>query len=249
MNETAVQPPENQPPVVISRRKQIMQKVMTIVLTIVLLFALAVASVYLFINSYYTPVWVDGVSMQPTLINKEFGLMNGHKNRINSIKRSEIIIAYVDLNGDNQIESDPVIKRVIGLPGETIRITDGGVDTDGFSLPDKVTITRNGVAFVYEEKIGTKYQASTYYSHANYATHSDFVLDFDQYFVMGDNRSNSTDSRIFGAVRKANIAGVLYCINGRADDVQVSIDGNGIRTTEFINRRYYALNKIRYFYV
>ena len=94
------------------------------------------------------------------------------------------------------------IKRVIGLPGETVQI-------DG----DKVTIynSENPDGFVLKEPYAhfdAMVASSTSAAFEN--IHEKVTLGPDQYFVMGDNRHNSSDSRLWGILPKANIKGRVF---------------------------------------
>jgi len=120
-----------------------------------------------------TPIRVNGTSMMTTLHDGDIMLMNIINYKFNDIKRYDIVI--ID-EGDELI-----IKRVIGLPGDTVVCSDNKIYVNG-------------------KKINDKY-AST--------TTSDFEVKVPkgEYFVLGDNRNNSMDSRVFGTFKKSKILG------------------------------------------
>lgn len=97
------------------------------------------------------------------------------------------------------------IKRIIGLPGETVRISEGKI----------YIIDKNGVqssAPLDEDYLKTGSLENPIYSSATY-NNKDYVLGDDEYFFMGDNRDHSHDSRFFGPVSKSKIvakAGFRY---------------------------------------
>lgn len=126
-----------------------------------------------------TPAIVDGKSMYPTLNDNNIVILNKLDYKINGLKRFDIIV--VDYNGEK------LIKRVIGLPGEHIEY-------------------KNNMLFI------NGYLTNENFNHDNT---SDFKLEMigylkipgDKYFVVGDNRNHSTDSRMIGLIDKKNIKG------------------------------------------
>lgn len=121
-------------------------------------------------------VTVVGDSMSSTLT--EGDLLVIQKFGTSDIERFDVVIA--------EIPGQTIIKRVIGLPGETIRIMDGKVFVDGEEL--------RGEFEIYTEDAGIANEL--------------FTLGADEYFLMGDNRSGSYDSRSFGAVKLEQITGI-----------------------------------------
>lgn len=126
---------------------------------------------------------VSGSSMLNTLHNDESILVEKVSYRFTDPDRFDIIVFYPYGREDPE---DYYVKRVIGLPGETIQIMGDKIYIDGEVLEEnygKDPITDEGIA-------------------AEAITLSD-----DEFFVLGDNREISEDSRIFGPVKKNNIAG------------------------------------------
>ena len=118
-----------------------------------------------------TPVMVSGTSMSPTLKGREIMILNKLDKKIT---RYEIVV--LDTNHED------IIKRVIGLPGETISC-------------------ENNTIYVNSRKIDDKFGSGVT---------SDFkkiTLGKDEYFVLGDNRENSLDSRYYGPFKKKEIKG------------------------------------------
>ena len=126
-----------------------------------------------------TPVMVSGDSMVPTLKNKEILLLNKINYVFNDIKRFDIVV--IDLN------KKEIIKRVIGLPGETLEYRDNMLYIDGHELDNK-------------------YNFDTEDFDLKSICNCDKIPE-DKYLVLGDNRSVSADSRIIGLIDKKDIKG------------------------------------------
>ncbi|SEF39347.1 MULTISPECIES: signal peptidase I [Lachnospira] len=130
-----------------------------------------------------------GNSMNSILKDGDTVLVNRYAYSLASPKRYDVIAFSVDGVNSSKI----YIKRVIGLPGETVLIKDGKVFINGEELEDDVVDT----------EILTAGLAST-----------SITLDKDEYFVLGDNRNNSEDSRFssIGTVKEDNIVGKVWFI-------------------------------------
>jgi signal peptidase I len=121
----------------------------------------------------YQPVKVEGTSMAPLLSDQERIFINKFVYRFEPIQRGDVVVFWYPLD-----HSKSFIKRVIGLPGETVEIRQGTVYVDGKVVPEPYVPTQ------YEDL-------------------SDFApktVPADNYFVMGDHRISSNDSRVFGPV-------------------------------------------------
>ena len=128
--------------------------------------------VVILIRSYVvTPVMVSGTSMSPTLKGKEIMILNKLDKKYT---RFEIVVLKTD--------HDDLIKRVIGLPGETISCENNNIYINSRKITDKFG---KGVT----------------------ADFSKITLGKNEYFVMGDNRENSLDSRYYGPFNKKDIKG------------------------------------------
>ncbi len=131
------------------------------------------------------PFYVKGASMQPNFYEHEYLIINEITYRLNEPQRGEVIVFKYPKD-----PSQYFIKRIIGLPGETIKISQG-----------KITIInkKNPQGFLLNED---DYLPNVF-------TQGDLNIDLgkDEYFVMGDNRSSSLDSRIFGPINRSAIVG------------------------------------------
>lgn len=127
------------------------------------------------------PFYVEGASMEPNFYQNEYLIIDEISYRFNDKQRGEVIIFK-----NPQNTSAYFIKRIIGLPGETVKIEDGHV-------------------FVDDELLEESY-IETFSSD----THEPVTLGPDEYFVMGDNRNNSLDSRQLGPIYKDYIIGRVW---------------------------------------
>ena len=148
--------------------------------------------VYVFLSLFlrifvYDMNTVSGSSMSPTLTDKDVLLTETAV--LNDLQRYDIVT--IDVNDDIKGKIR-IIKRVIGLPGEHITIyTNGMVAIDGEFLPDE-------------------YQIDCYES-SDMTISTDITLSDDGYYVLGDNRYNSADSRVYGPFSLDKIKGkVVY---------------------------------------
>ena len=143
-----------------------------------ILISLAVSA--FFIIFLYQPVRVDGTSMLPTLEDQERVFVNKFVYRFERIERGDVIVFRYPLE-----PSKSYIKRVIAGPGDRIRI-------------------ENGLVYVNGREIDEPYVPAMYEDVRSYA---ETVVGPHGYFVMGDHRNLSRDSRDFGPVDESYIYG------------------------------------------
>ena len=163
---------------------------------------------------------VDGSSMDPTLEDGQYLLVNrlvylrveldrlakivpfwtadegSSRHAIHAPKRGEVIVFEFPDSNPNNPRKD-FVKRVVGLPGETMRMFDGKV-------------------FVNEEVLN-----EPYLSHKDHSNASKVTLGEGEYYVLGDNRTHSNDSRSWGAVPEANIRGKVWMVYWPAPGIQI----------------------------
>lgn len=138
--------------------------------------------VYLFL---FFPSAVQGASMEPTLHTGDRIIVNRIAYKITNIERGDVVVVASPKNPDIDY-----VKRVIGLPGETILFSEGEVYINGQKLDEpyvnsKTNLWENGYA---KEDIA-------------------ITIPLNYIFVMGDNRARSSDSREFGPVPVSSIVG------------------------------------------
>ena len=146
----------------------------------------AVFLAFVLVFSVGMKISMVGVSMEPALYNGQEVLINRFIYKITSPKRGDVI-AFLPNGNQN---SHYYLKRIVGLPGESIQIIDGYVYINGERVPEDEydKMADHGIA-------GNEIQ-----------------LGSDEYFVLGDNRNMSEDSRSgnIGAVKKDTIAGKVW---------------------------------------
>jgi signal peptidase I len=128
----------------------------------------------------YQPVKVEGTSMAPLLSDQERIFINKFVYRFESIHRGDVVVFWYPLD-----RSKSFIKRVIALPGETVTIRQGVVTVNGAVVP--------------EPYVPPQYEDVSDYGPTR--------VPADSYFVMGDHRISSNDSRVFGPVPSQFIYG------------------------------------------
>ncbi len=156
-----------------SRYRLIREIIETITLTILM---------FLIIRFAVQNFRVDGMSMEPTLHNGEYILVNKAAYIFHAPQRGDVIV--FEYPGDLQVD---YIKRIISIPGDTISVVGTKVTVDGVTLNEP---------YINPNDISNPFPPIT-----------NRVVGANEYFVMGDNRGNSSDSRQWGFVPQQNIIG------------------------------------------
>ncbi len=141
---------------------------------------LAIGLAMVIIIFLYQPVKVEGTSMAPLLTDQERIFINKFVYRFEPIERGDVVVFWYPLD-----RSKSFIKRVVGLPGEMVEIRQGRVYVNGKRLQEP-------------------------YVPAHFtdgSTYGPVRVPPDEYFVMGDHRASSNDSRVFGPVPNRYIYG------------------------------------------
>jgi signal peptidase I len=143
-----------------------------------LIIALSLAIVIIIF--FYQPVKVEGTSMTPLISDQERIFINKFVYRFEPIERGDVVVFWYPLD-----RSKSFIKRVVGLPEDIVEIREGQVYLNGKLLPEP---------YIPPES-------------ADFGTLSPTRIPAGEYFVMGDHRTSSNDSRIFGPVPRNFIYG------------------------------------------
>ena len=170
---------ENTPPEMTSvatppRRSHLLREIVeTVLLT---------AAIFLIVNAATGRFRIEGQSMEPNLHDGEYVLIDKISYHLHSPERGDVVV-FVPPNNERDF-----IKRVIGIPGDTVEVRDGRVWVNGKALDEPyLNQPIRGGPQVYPVGPG-------------------------QYFVMGDNRNNSSDSRSFGAIAESAIVGRAWLV-------------------------------------
>lgn len=169
------------------------------ILGFIKVFVVSAIVILLFVNFVAHPVRVDGKSMYPTLKDGEFGFTNVGGVLLNGVKRGDIVVVTMEEKG----QKTHWVKRVIGMPGDTISCVNDIVFINGKVLDETQYIDPD-----YRQSCVDQFG---YFNKVPNADNSD-VQDFeevklgdDEYYVMGDNRPYSKDSRYVGPVKKSQL--------------------------------------------
>ena len=139
--------------------------------------------------------YIAGPSMETTLFGDDRVLVNKLSYRFGTPSRGDVIVFdRITGNGDS-VQHDDLIKRVIGLPGETLEIVECAVLIDGAKI-DEPWLTDD----LRDESVDSDVRCGTSNVEAT-------VLSDNEVFLIGDNRTMSFDSRMFGAVNIDQIVG------------------------------------------
>jgi signal peptidase I len=194
-----------------------------------LLFLLAIA---LFILTFVVqPFLIPSASMEPTLLVGDFLLVDKQisPSRLpalapaNLVRRGDLIVFHYPVN-----PSKFLVKRVVGLPGERLQLRDGHVFLNGRALAEPYAVFHPAAPDSYRDDFPQVDRADPAVdSHWWIQMHSlvgngELTIPPDSYFVLGDNRNNSEDSRYWGLVPRAAIVGkpflIYFSLNGPDPD-------------------------------
>jgi len=169
------------------------------ILGFIKVFVVSAIVILLFVNFVAHPVRVDGRSMYPTLKDGEFGFTNVGGVLLNGVERGNIVVVTMEEEG----QKTHWVKRVIGLPGDTVSCVNDVVYING-----KVLDETKYIAPDYRQSLVDKFGYFNKVPNADNTNVEDFEevkLGDDEYYVMGDNRPYSKDSRYVGPVKKSQI--------------------------------------------
>ncbi len=176
------QPPADNAPVVTTlmgeavapRRSHLLREIVeTVLLTV---------AIFLLVNAATGRFRIEGASMEPNLHDNEYVLIDKISYRLHTPERGDVIVF------ERQGNERDYIKRIIGLPGDTVQVAGGQVLVNGVALDEP---------------------------YLNQTIHTDMParqVEDGRYFVMGDNRNNSSDSRAFGSIPLNDIVGRAWLV-------------------------------------
>ena len=170
---TLNQPKSSEPeaksqPKPLSQKQLVIEFVQTVLLAVIL---------YVLIDAVVARVRVENISMEPTLMPGEFLLVNKLAYHLGSLQRGDIIVFHYP--GD---PSQDYIKRIIGLPGDDVKVQGGEVMVNGHALTES-------------------------YISAPPEYQGEWVVPTNSLFVLGDNRNSSSDSHSWGYVPESYVVG------------------------------------------
>jgi len=146
--------------------------------------------VYLFLMQ---PHQINGQSMEPNFSNKEYLLTDKISYKRRDPQRGEVVVFHAPARaGCQQGAGCDFVKRIIGLPGETVEI-------------------REGKIFINGQELKEDYLPLGFITHSGaYTSRGPISLGPNEYFVMGDNRDHSSDSRYWGPIDENDIVGRVF---------------------------------------
>lgn len=188
MSDIELDPPTKKPSLFL---KQIIEWIAVIAIALIV----AVLVRLFLLQQFY----ISGPSMETTMFSDDRVLVSKLAYEIGEIDRGDIVVFDRATMNGNQIEHDDLIKRVIGLGGETIEIRDCVVYIDGAKLEESYLPSRDLELTNLSDRCGVVNMDAT-------------KIESDEVFLIGDNRPQSFDSRMFGAIKKDLIIGQAFVI-------------------------------------
>lgn len=139
--------------------------------------------IFFLVSIFFKPILVKGISMEPTLESGDYLIMGKQAYAFSEPKRGDLVVCRTEKK-----EEKKIVKRIIGLPGEKIKVWENLVYINGDILEED---------YINNTEIYKGIEETT--------------VPKDSYFVMGDNRNHSVDSRnsIIGFVKKEDIVGEI----------------------------------------
>jgi signal peptidase I len=184
------------------------------------------------------PFRIPSESMEPTLLVGDFLLVDkevasdqkpGLLAPTNVIHRGDLIVFHYPVE-----PSLHLVKRVVGLPGDHVRLRDGHVLIDGHAVPEPFAIFRPSTPDSYRDdfprmsSVDSGINSRWWIQMHSLVSNGELTVPADSYFVLGDNRNDSEDSRYWGFVQRSAIVGkpfLIYFSLKNADRVPGQIAG------------------------
>ena len=152
----------------------------------IMVFVVAAAMAFVVRTFIFEPVRVDGASMMDTLVDGEYMIATKFDYLFGDPERFDVVICNYPNTSDGMYR----VKRVIGMPGETLELVAGELYINGEHVEQNFEMTENAAYF------------------------GPFTVPEDHYFVIGDNRNNSKDSRsiMVGPLKRSEIKGHVRAV-------------------------------------
>lgn len=160
--------------------REILEWIGTLALAVVIAFAVRFF--------FFEPVKVDGRSMDATLKNGEIMLVTKMEYHLGDPERFDVVICHYPDRGKVNF-----VKRVVGLPGDTVEMKDGYLYVNGIKYEEEYLVHRPDYRYIYDGM-------------------TSYTVPEGMYFVLGDNRSNSNDSHIIGPISRKMIKGKVQYV-------------------------------------
>jgi len=144
----------------------------------------------------FQPFIVSGSSMEPNFQNGQYLIIDELSYRFSNPQRGQIVVMRYPKN-----PKEFYIKRIVGLPGETVKIDNGRVMIFNDSHPEGVTLTE---AYLPNQELSYPHDSNIV------GGKKTLTLAADQYFMMGDNRLASSDSRDWGILPRSDMVGKVF---------------------------------------
>ncbi|WP_128915310.1 signal peptidase I [Granulicella sibirica] len=174
-----------------------------------------------FITFTFQPFRIPSASMEPTLLVGDFLLVD---KQVTASSQSNLLPPATLHRGDVIVFHDPVdptlhlVKRIIALPGDRIRLRAGHVLLNGHTIAEPYAVYRSSPPNLYRDNFpnvpspDSDVDARWWIRLRSLVDHGDVVIPPNSYFVLGDNRNDSVDSRYWGLVPRAAIVGKPFLI-------------------------------------
>lgn len=176
------------------------KRVAIALITIGVILVIAIASALLVREFVLTTFIVDGPSMYPTLDGGGSALDDGEVlilNKLDTPNRDDIIVFNYDWGQEAGFEPHALVKRVIGVGGDKIKFENNELYVNGIKLTED------------------------YINGEMYTPDAEYTVPSGCYFVLGDNRNNSNDSRMIGSVPKDKVLGVCVLVVGTDKSLRI----------------------------
>jgi len=203
----------------------------------------------------FQPFRIPSSSMEPTLLVGDFLLVN--KQDVSAGEASLVLPEVKIRRGDVVVFHDPVdatlhlVKRVVGVPGDRIRLRSGHVYINGRALDEPYAVYRPSGSDSFRDDFPRLQSADPdidsrwWIRMRTLVDHGELIIPAGDYFVLGDNRNDSTDSRYWGFVPRAAIVGkpflIYFSLGPRGSEAEGTMAQG---TTQQTRRSIYLLDTV-----